>query len=314
MHPELSATPGAIPDTSCAPELAPLDVPAEHVVRSSHGRGWRGVDVAEVVHPEDDFALPAIPRHVLVVNLAGAMDARDVLAGRAGHLGPGGLAILPALAPSAWRLHREGEVRHLHLYVAPDFVATVADEMGLAPERTEIVGAVGARDALVEQMALGLLAEVRAEGPGGRLYADSLATALTIQLLRRHSSARVADDAPSALTDPAGLPAVALKRATDYIEENLARDLSLAEVASAAGYSPYHFARLFKASTGSSPHQYVIRRRVERARLLLATTDWPLAAVARHVGFASASHLALHVRRLTGASPGELRGSRRGGA
>jgi len=106
---------------------------------------------------------------------------------------------------------------------------------------------------------------------------------------------------------PIGLTPAALKRATEYIEENLAEDLSLAAVAGAANLSPYHFARLFKASTGFSPHQYVIRRRVERARLLLATTDRPLAFIAQEVGFASGSHLARHFRRLLGVPPSDYR-------
>ncbi len=71
--------------------------------------------------------------------------------------------------------------------------------------------------------------------------------------------------------------------------------------------SPYHFARLFKAETGLSPHQYVIHRRVDRAKALLADADLTIAEVARAVGFANHSHLSSHVRRLLGVSPGTLR-------
>jgi AraC family transcriptional regulator len=82
---------------------------------------------------------------------------------------------------------------------------------------------------------------------------------------------------------------------------------SLSELAVLAALSPYHFARLFKASTGYSPHQYVIHRRVERAKLLLSTTHWSLAAIAQAVGFAHESHLALHFKRLTGLLPSASR-------
>ena len=98
-----------------------------------------------------------------------------------------------------------------------------------------------------------------------------------------------------------------LERVREYVEEHLGDDLALAALAGAVGLSPYHFARLFRASTGLSPHQYVLRRRVERARLLLAATDRSLAAIAQDVGFASGSHLATHVRRLLGVPPSRLR-------
>jgi len=71
--------------------------------------------------------------------------------------------------------------------------------------------------------------------------------------------------------------------------------------------SPYHFARSFKAATGLSPHQYVVHRRVERAKALLADTGLTIAEVARAVGFSNHSHLASHVRRLLGVSPRALR-------
>jgi AraC family transcriptional regulator len=102
----------------------------------------------------------------------------------------------------------------------------------------------------------------------------------------------------------AGAP---LTRVLDYIEEFLDQDLPLATVAAIGTVSPYHFTRLFRVMTGMSPHQYIIRRRVDRAKLLLTTTDWPLARVAREVGFASGSHLALHFKRVTGISPKRYR-------
>jgi AraC family transcriptional regulator len=283
------------------PAAGVLDVPLEHVVASSGGR-WHGLDAAEIFHPLDDFATPALPRHVLVFNLGPPMAAMERRSGRAGRLGEGGVMILPAGLPRDWRLDRCGEVRHLHLYLDPWLVRGVAAEAGLNPDRAELPEAFGVRDPQLEHYGLSLLAELRSGDPLGRIYAEGLATVLAAHLLRHHSTAKV-----SAMRGPSGLPAAALARATDYIEENLADDLSLAAVARAASFSPYHFARLFKTSTGFSPHQYVIRRRVERVRRLLTTTDWSLAFIAQEVGFASGSHLARHFRRLLGASPSDYR-------
>ena len=131
---------------------------------------------------------------------------------------------------------------------------------------------------------------------------ESLANILGIHLLRQHSSMK--QPAPPRSV---GLDRATLSRVSTYIEEHLAADLSLAELAAVAYLSPYHFARLFKASTGVAPHQYVIGRRIERAKLLLSTTNWSLAVIAHAVGFAHESHLALHFKRLTGLLPSSYR-------
>ena len=97
----------------------------------------------------------------------------------------------------------------------------------------------------------------------------------------------------------------------DGREEHLAEDLLLSYLAAVVHLSPYHFARLFKESVGFPPHQYVIQRRVERAKLLLSTTNWSLTAIAHTVGFAHESHLALHFKRLTGVTPRYYRSQRK---
>jgi len=180
-------------------------------------------------------------------------------------------------------------------------------EAELDPDQMELVDAFGVRDAHLAHAGMALLGELRSPAPGGRVYAEALASMLAVHLLRHYSTAE-----PAGLRGPASLPPSALARATDYIEHHLAQDLTLASVAPAAHFSPYHFARLFKASTGLSPHQYIVRRRVERARVMLLTTDRPLAVIAREVGFASGSHLAHQFRRLVGVSPRAYRGDRAG--
>ena len=279
-----------------------FDVPLEHIVQSSSGKGWHGLDVAEIIHPLDDFALPALPRHILVINLSAPSTIQERLAGRQGHLGTGNVVILPAGAPTTWHLEREGEVRHLHLYLSPTLIQQIATEADIDPDTVEFVDTLGMFDPRIETIALSLLSELRSEGLGGRLYVESLANILGIHLLRQHSSVKQ----PS-LPRSVGLDRATLRRVSTYIEEHLAEDLSLSALAAVAYLSPYHFARLFKASTGFAPHQYVIGRRIERAKLLLSTTNWSLATIAHAVGFAHESHLALHFKRLTGLLPSASR-------
>jgi AraC family transcriptional regulator len=272
------------------------------VIASSAGRDWDGIYAEEVWHRTADFGLPAIPDHLLVFHLGRPLHVEEHLRGQVGRLGEGSLTILPAEAPTQWQLGRGGDVRHLHLFLRPGFMSSVAAQAGVYPDRVEIVPTIGARDPRFEQIGLALLGELHADGLGGRIYAESLATLLAVQLLRHQSTTGLPSPRPSAR-----LSASALRRTTEYVEEHLGEDLSLVAVAGAVGLSPYHFARLFRASTGLSPHQYVIRRRVERARLLLASSDRSLASIAQDVGFASGSHLATHVRRLLGVPPGRLR-------
>ncbi|GHO69997.1 AraC family transcriptional regulator [Ktedonobacter sp. SOSP1-52] len=279
-----------------------FDVPPEHIVQSSRGRDWNGFDIADVVHPDDDFVLPALPRHVLVINLSAATEAQERLAGRQGQLGTGSLTILPAGAPSTWHLDSPEEVRHLHLYLPPALLKGVAAEIDLNPERIELIDEIGVSDPQIEALALAFLRELHTNDLGGRLYIDSLTNLFILHLLRQHSSVKLPTK-----TQRHCLSSRHLKRVQAYIEERLATDLTLAELAAQIHLSPYYFARLFKEATGLSPHQYVLQRRVERAKVLLTTTDWSVLSIAHSVGFANESHLAQYFKRLTGLSPKQYR-------
>ncbi len=283
------------------PEAA-FDVPPEHIVRLSSGRNWKGIDIAEVVHPDDDFVLPAIPRHVLVLNLGSPIEAQERLGGRQGYLRTGTLTILPAGVSSRWHLDHYGEVRHLHLYLPSRLVYDIAAEVDINPDTVELMDVIGVHDPQLEAIVLAYLSELRNCGLGGKLYTDSLATILCVHLLRHHSSVK-----QPPLLRSGGLAQMTLKLVITYIEDHLTEDLSLADIAAVASLSPYHFARLFKLSTGLAPHQYIIQRRIERAKLLLSTTNWTLITIAHAVGFASDSHLALHFKRHTGLLPKHYR-------
>lgn len=103
-----------------------------------------------------------------------------------------------------------------------------------------------------------------------------------------------------------GLPWSRLRRVADHVQVNLAGELRLAELSAVVHMSPYYFARLFKKSTGVSPRQFVIRRRIEAAAILLVLADRQalIGDVARAVGFRSQSHFTTTFRRVTGVTPG----------
>ena len=118
--------------------------------------------------------------------------------------------------------------------------------------------------------------------------------------------------------DGHALPGRRLRRVTEYIQLNLDKDLTLAELAAFVCMSRYHFARLFKGSTGVPPHRFVVRQRIARARGVLATSELSIAEISRLVGFRTPSHFTTVFRRVLGVTPrayrpAALRGDQSGG-
>ena len=105
----------------------------------------------------------------------------------------------------------------------------------------------------------------------------------------------------------AGLPVATLRRVLEHIDTNLHRLPKLTELSTVGHMSAFHFARLFKLSTGLSPHRFVVGRRIEYAKRLLAKDDLSITAISRVVGFRTPSHFATVFRRTTGATPSAYR-------
>src|SRR5262249_11048463 len=126
---------------------------------------------------------------------------------------------------------------------------------------------------------------------------------LAVHLIRNAAAPR-----PPARRADGALPQGKLRAVVEYVEEHLDAGLTLEQMAAAAYLSPCHFARRFKAPTGLPPHQYVITRRVERAKQLLQTgSDFSLAEVAASAGFSDQSQFSHHFKRLIGVTPGQFR-------
>jgi AraC family transcriptional regulator len=134
--------------------------------------------------------------------------------------------------------------------------------------------------------------------PHGALYAESLSIGVLMRLARTHGRAR---------RERGMLTAPQLRRVEELIATDSAGGPTLTALAAAAGYSKAHFVRLFRRTTGTSPHRYVLQRRLEQARRLIATSALPLAEVASETGFASQSHLNNAFVRFYGCTPGDAR-------
>ncbi|MDX2205951.1 MAG: AraC family transcriptional regulator [Hyphomicrobiaceae bacterium] len=155
-------------------------------------------------------------------------------------------------------------------------------------------------DAGVRELLRMLWAAAAEDGPGSRLFADSLAQALVAALVRLALPKR-----PPARATP--LPAWRIRRAQAILSDRLDEEISLEEVAGAVGLSPYHFARGFKAATGMPPHAWRNARRIAHAQRLLGSTTRPIAEIAMACGFCSQAHLTTAFRRAIGATPAAWR-------
>jgi AraC family transcriptional regulator len=145
---------------------------------------------------------------------------------------------------------------------------------------------------------MALLAELDSHGLSGGLYAESLANVLAIHLLRYYSTNDV-----SLPRHQGGLSGPKLRQVTSFIADNYAQEIKLAELAQVAGMSNFHFAREFKRTTGTTPHQYLIQFRVERAKALLGENKLPLVEVGLRSGFSHQSHFTRLFRKVTGTTP-----------
>lgn len=213
----------------------------------------------------------------------------------AGRPVAGDVAWTPALVPVLVRWERPFEAVSVRL--STGLLDRVAARAGLDVAR--LCPTAMRRDPFAGEVARKLADEAESNGAAS-LLVESLGNALAVHLLREY-----AHDGPRT---PPRLTALAddlLRRVTDYVEGHLDGDVSLGRLAAVAGLSPYHFTRVFRAAVGTTPHQYVIRRRVERARQLLAE-GCDIARAAARVGFSGQSHLHHHVRRLLGVTPGEI--------
>jgi AraC-like DNA-binding protein len=148
------------------------------------------------------------------------------------------------------------------------------------------------------QLAGLLAAELDQPGPHSSLYAESIALALTIQLVRNHGTDQV-----KLVSIRGGLAPWQLRRVFDYLEENLANDVSSSELAAIVDLSTAHFSRQFKTSTGLPPHRYQLALRIERAKNLLLQSKLSLKEIALSCGFFDQGHLSKSFRRLVGLSP-----------
>jgi AraC family transcriptional regulator len=189
----------------------------------------------------------------------------------------------------------------LSVRLDPAYLAGILDER-VRPRHLEVILKRGFADPQILHTCLALEQELRSQGETGRTFVEALTAALAARLIRLYSAAPFS---PSQYRT--GLPKYALRLAMDYIDANLGQNVRLDNLARLVNMSPYHFARLFRQSTGTAPHRYLIEQRIARAKALLANPSRSIADVAHEVGYQSQSHFTSVFREITGLTPKQFR-------
>jgi AraC family transcriptional regulator len=292
--------------------LGPLELikhsPGEPLAASDRLR-WVGLEALRYRdQPPNEAFQPPLTHHSLLLFLHTPKEFEAQSEGISRGVPPpaGSILVVPAGSPARWRWSSHSD--SLHVFLEPGLVARVAAEaFELDPARASVPPLDGLHLPQLRAAMLAVNDELTAGAAGGRLAAESLANLLAVHLIRNASAPR-----PPARRPDGALARGKLRAVVEYIEEHLDAGLTLEQLAAAAHLSAYHFARQFKAATGLPPHQYVIARRVERAKQLLqGGGDLSLAEVAAQAGFSDQSQFSHHFKRLVGVTPRQFRMSTR---
>ena len=202
--------------------------------------------------------------------------------------------ILPPGHPHEVRLGKEAGlvVLYLDMAWASEVAPGVAMDASVLPLSDYVF-----RDPLIGELVLAFRDECDDAKVVSRQHIAALGAALGARLLRAHAYPQ------RGKLGPASLAREALARVETFISEHLHEKLSLAVLAREGRFSPSHFSRLFRGSTGLSPERYLLRSRLLRARELLGTGDFTVSEIAHRVGFCDHSHLTTQFKRMFGAPP-----------
>jgi AraC family transcriptional regulator len=278
------------------------------MLRTSNDRRWSHL-LAEIWSHEAGELPPQLPRdteiaiqlrgHSLVDRRGAGMHQRT--------LGKKGTVWLCPAGISEDFINIENPVQEcLHVFLpGKPFDETMLKDLDIDPSGISIQYAAIDRDPFIEYVADQILREMEAETSTGRLLIESLGNALSAHLVHTYSATAVRPKQFSGAEKPLDLKR--LTRVTEFISASVERAFTVNELASVACMSPAHFSRSFKAATGTAPHEYVSRQRLDLAKRLLLTSDRLLVDVAYATGFSSQSNFNRAFRKAVGTTPSAYR-------
>ncbi|MEM7555360.1 MAG: AraC family transcriptional regulator [Cyanobacteria bacterium P01_A01_bin.84] len=274
---------------------------------SSRDLGWESILVEEFQLPPGSWESEAEKEHTIAVCLAPKPYRIWQAIGDRSYMGvyaKGDISIAPAELPNSYRVY--GDDQYLQIKILPQFLKQVAIEaIDSNPDHLELNIEFRDRNPQIEQLAMMLRTELYQGSSGfGQFYVESLTNALVVNLLRDYCITK-----PPVANYENGLSDRQLLQVMEYVNHHLSESIRLKDLAAYLGISQFHFSRLFKQSTGVSPHQYIMQRRIELAKQFLKKDNISIADIALNCGFNSNAHLGKYFRQMTGMTPKAYRQS-----
>ena len=284
-----------------AESLRPTPTDVGRVLVTSKDLGWDGVHVER--GRNESFATDnvVIPDHYFVLLLSTELrwEAREGARFEPVLTRQGEVMINPAHTAMSTRVPEPSEFAIVT--VKPQKLLAAVTGSALVPP-TGFSRRLRIDDPVLRQIMLTLLAEAERGGRNGRLFVDSMTTALAVHYIQHYGLGT-----PLPVPRASGLDPRRLRRTIEILDTRYAEDLSLDTLADEVAMSKFHLVRLFKGSTGVSPYQYLLRKRLEQGQRLLLAGDLPIAQVALAVGFSDQSAFASHYKKHFGHTPREAR-------
>lgn len=270
---------------------------------SSEGLGWSSAFASVQRERAYEGKLHALSDSLMVLHRGGPVDITYTVGGKSvgRHIPKGGVFFLPAGHECDVALH--AALDSTHIYLRSDLFAE--GEAGAHNVLGGLAPMYGENDAVLAHLAAAVGDTIIAGLPASSLFVDPIVSAIANRFIaiNYHTPAAEPGKQTQRLTHRQ------MQRIREFVEANLETDIRLEMMAGLCGRSTEYFVRVFKATAGVSPYQYVLNLRIERAKALLGVEGASIADVALQCGFSHQEHLTRMFRRFTGVTPGRYRSS-----
>lgn len=265
------------------------------LLASSDRTNWSGVFLEHYLYPAYETPEHTLEDHHICIYVGKPLTYEQIVEGklRSHSCIYGDMVLYPAGSIQRLSWNKEAEI--IQLDIKPELVTQACQDFSVSG-KIELVPQYSLRDALIQQLALTLLAEL--QYGSNSLYTDSLLNTLCLHLFRHYSTSQI-----TITENNDGLPSFLIRRLDEYIQENLSENITLSDMAEVANLSTSYLRKLFRQSKGISLYQYVLHCRIARAKQLLKQQQLTIAEIANQVGFADQSHLTRHFKRYVGVTP-----------